>query len=100
MKEGGEDIYFNISAGPHLVTTKYIENAKKDFTMNLKESFYVEYGGSDIKFVAFDKDLVSDDILGSGSIDVEQLSGSREEIIKLSNQEGEFIGEIIVAFKK
>ena len=75
MKESGEDIYFNVSLDSHTVQTKYIENAKKDFEMRLKETLYAQNTESKIYFAAFYKDLISDDMLGVGELAVSEITG-------------------------
>ena len=40
--KNGIDVYFKIILGSHLVTTKTIESADRDFVMEEKHSFYAE----------------------------------------------------------
>ena len=68
MNDSGEDIYFKINLGPNMVKTKFIENAKKDFVLDLKQSFYAEPKENKMIFAAYDKDLINDDVLGSGTL--------------------------------
>lgn len=51
-----------------MVKTKFIENAKKDFVLELKQSFYAEQKENKMIFAAYDKDLINDDILGTGTL--------------------------------
>lgn len=91
LKEGGEDIYFKISVGPHLFKSKYIENAKKDFDMVLKETFYCDSLFQTVNILAYDKDLFSDDFLGAGSKKL-SLIVNGNNIIQLTNKKGQNIG--------
>ena len=83
----------------HTIQTQEIENAKKDFEMRLKETFYAQNTESKMYFAAYDKDLISDDMLGVGEMAVSEISGG-EKIIPLKTIEGKGIGEIIVTIKK
>ena len=40
LTDSGEDIYFKINLGPNMFKTKFIEDAKKDFVMELNQEFY------------------------------------------------------------
>lgn len=46
-------------------------------------------------FAAYDKDLISDDILGVGELPLENLS-SGEKTVSLKNSKGESFGDIIL----
>ncbi len=74
MVDSGEDIYFKINLGSNMFKTKYIENAKKDFVIDLNQPFYAEHQQNKIIFAAFDKDLINDDILGVGSLSLDSLT--------------------------
>ena len=74
MIDSGEDIYFKINLGSNMFKTEYIENAKKDFKMELNQAFYAEHHQNKIIFAAFDKDLINDDVLGVGSLSLDSLT--------------------------
>lgn len=80
MGSANQDIYFKINLGPNMTKTPYIENAKKDFVMELDYQFYAEKKENKIIFAAFDKDLVSDDNLGHGQLPLENLTSGQKTV--------------------
>ena len=95
LTDSGEDIYFKINLGPNMFKTKFIENAKKDFVMELNQGFYAEYKENKIIFAAYDKDLINDDVLGCGTLALDDLS-SGEKTVPLKNNDGNSIGSIVL----
>ena len=63
--------------------------------MELKKTFYAEYKENKIIFAAYDKDLINDDVLGSGTLLLEDLT-SGEKTVHLKNNEGKSIGDVVI----
>lgn len=40
LNKSGEDLYFKINLGPTMFKTQVVKSSKKDFLMELKQSFY------------------------------------------------------------
>lgn len=93
--KSSEDIYFKINAGPVHFCTNYIENAEKNFAIDVNKTFYLEKTEKSIIFTAFDKDLLSDDMLGTGEIKTSELLQG-ETKVKLVDHSGEHFGDLNV----
>ena len=46
--------------------TKYIQNAKNEFTTDINHCFYAERKENKIVIAVYDKDILHDDVLGFG----------------------------------
>lgn len=80
LNEDGNDVYFKILLGPNLTKTSAVKSAKRDFVFQEKLSFYAEAKENKITFVMFDKDVVSDDYLGTGFLALDGLTAGEKSV--------------------
>ena len=99
FKFDGEDIYFKFCLGSNFFKTGYIENAKKEFTKEINQSLYADSQQNKLIVAIFDKDLINDDYLGFGELALAGLA-SGDSKIKMKNEKGEDIGDLILNIEK
>lgn len=98
LKDSIYDLYFKINCGQNSIKTTPIEKAPKDFDLEVKQTIYVESTENKIVFAAYDEEMTKDSFKGSGEILLDKLVDGKNTV-KLLNQKGEHVGDIIVNAK-
>lgn len=85
FKFDGEDIYLKFVLGPNFFKTAFIDNAKKDFKIDINKGIYAESQETRLVVGVYDKDLINDDVLGSGELMLEGIA-SGDCTVKIHNE--------------